>query len=50
MKAVKETLAVLGREGTTRRHRDHMASLAEYHDVLRMDEFLELEGSLTKPS
>ena len=50
VKAVKETLAVLGREGTTRRHRDHMASLAEYHDVLRMDEFLELEGSLTKPS
>ena len=50
VKAVKETLAVLGREGTTRSRRDRMASLAEYHDVLRMDEFLEIEGSLTKPS
>ena len=50
VKAVKETLAVLAREGTTRSRRDRMASLAEYHDVLRMEEFLELEGSLTKPS
>ena len=50
VKAVKETLAVLEREGTTRSCRRRMASLAEYHDVLRMDEFLELEGSLTTPS
>ncbi len=50
VKAVKETLAVLDREGTTRNCRRRMASLAEYHDVLRMDEFLELEGSLTQLS
>ena len=50
VKAVKETLAVLDREGTTRSRRRRMASLAEYHDVLRMDEFLELEGSLATPS
>ncbi len=50
VKAVKETLAVLGREGATRSCRHRMASLAEYHDVLRMDAFLDLEGSLLKPS
>ena len=50
VKALKETLAVLGREGTTRSRRDRMASLAEYHEVLRMDEFLKLEGALLKPS
>ncbi len=50
VKAISGALAVLGREGTTRSHRDRMASLAEYHGVLRMDEFLELEGSLMKPS
>ena len=50
VRAASETLAVLRQEGTTRRRRDRMASLAEYHDVLRMDEFLDLEASLTKPS
>lgn len=50
VKAVKETLAMLGQKGTTRSCRHRMASLAEYHDVLRMDEFLELEGALSKTS
>ncbi len=50
VKAVKETLAVLGQEGTTRSCRHRMASLAEYHNLVRMDEFLELEGALLKPS
>ena len=47
VKAAGDALAVLRRDGTTRSCRDSMASLAEYHDVLRMNEFLELEGSLT---
>ena len=50
VKAVGEALGVLRREGTTRSRRDRLASLDEYHDVLRMDEFLELEGDLLKPS
>ncbi len=49
VKAVGDALAVLRREGTTRSRRDGMASLAQYHDVLRMGEILELEGSLTTP-
>lgn len=50
VKTAGDALAALREEGTTRSRRDRMASLAEYHDVLRMDEFLELEGSLTRPS
>ncbi len=50
VKTVGEALGVLRREGTTRSRRDGMASLADYHGVLRMDEFLELEDSLAKPS
>ena len=50
VKAVSDALTVLRDEGTTRTRRDRMASLAEYHDVLRMDEFLELEHKLTNPS
>ena len=50
VRAVSDALSVLKQEGTTRSCWDHMASLAEYHEVLRMDEFLELETALTKPS
>ena len=50
VKAVSDALTVLRDEGTTRTRRDRMASLAEYHDVLRMDEFLELEHKLMEPS
>ncbi len=50
VKAVSDALTVLRDEGTTRTRRDRMASLAEYHGVLRMDEFLELEHKLTNPS
>lgn len=50
VKAIGDTLSILRSEGTTRSHRDRMASLAEYHGVLRMDEFLKLESSLTHPS
>ncbi len=50
VRAVSDALAALRQEGTTRSRRDRMASLAEYHEVLRMDEFLELEDALTKPS
>ena len=47
VKAAGDALGVLRREGTTRPCRDRMASLAEYHEVLRMNEFLEIEESLT---
>lgn len=50
VKTVGDALGALLQEGTTRGRRDRMASLADYHDVLRMDEFLKLEDSLTKPS
>ena len=50
VKAVSDALTVLRDEGTTRTRRNRMASLAEYHGVLRMDEFLELEHKLTNPS
>ena len=50
VKEIGDTLSILRREGTTRSRRDRMASLAEYHGVLRMDEFLKLESSLTRPS
>ena len=50
VKAVGDALEALRRQGTTRTRRDFMASLVEYHDVLRMDEFLDLEDSLAKPS
>ena len=50
VRTVSDALAALRQEGTTRSRRDRMASLAEYHEVLRMDEFLELEDALTKPS
>ena len=50
VKTVGDALGALRREGTTRSRRDRMASLEEYHGVLRMDEFLELEDSLAKPS
>ena len=48
VKAVGEALGALRREGTTRSSRERMASLEEYHGVLRMGEFLELEESLAK--
>ena len=50
VRAVGDALAVLRREGNTRSRRERMASLDEYHGVLRMDEFLGLEDTLTKPS
>ncbi|MDE0035746.1 MAG: oxaloacetate decarboxylase [Deltaproteobacteria bacterium] len=50
VKAAGDALAALRQDGTTRGHRDRMASLADYHDVLRMGEFLDLEASLVKPS
>lgn len=50
VKTVGDALGALHREGTTRSSRDRMASLPDYHDVLRMGEFLELEDSLARPS
>ena len=50
VRAVSDALSVLRQDGTTRSCRDRMASLAEYHEVLRMDEFLRLEDTLTEPS
>ncbi len=49
VQAVSDALAALHRDGTTHSRRDRMASLDEYHAVLRMDEFLDLEASLAKP-
>ena len=49
VKTVGDVFAALRREGATRSRREHMASLDEYHDVLRMDDFLDLERRLAKP-
>lgn len=49
VKAIGDTLGTLLSEGSTQSRRDNMASLADYHSVLRMDEFLKLEASLTHP-
>ena len=49
VKTVRDVFAVLHEQGSTRSHRGQMASLDDYHDVLRMDEFLELERRLAKP-
>lgn len=49
VKTVGDVFATLHEKGTTQDRRGQMASLDEYHDVLRMDEFLDLERSLAKP-
>ncbi|MDE0213819.1 MAG: isocitrate lyase/phosphoenolpyruvate mutase family protein, partial [Deltaproteobacteria bacterium] len=49
VKTVGRVFAALHEEGTTQSLREHMASLDEYHNVLRMDEFLDLERRLAKP-
>ena len=46
VKAAGELLEELKESGSTRRFRGRLSSLAEYHAVLRMDEFFDLEKKL----
>ncbi len=46
VKGVGEILSGLKKDGTTRQLRERMASLEEYNEVLRLNEFLEIEKKL----
>jgi 2,3-dimethylmalate lyase len=48
VKAVRGVLATLERDGTTKDVREQMATLDDYHRVLRMNDFLELERHWTE--
>lgn len=48
VKVVRELLSTLKRDGTTENARAQLATLEDYHRVLKMDEFLDLERGLRR--